>query len=883
MLKRYFYVKLYPVLYLSFKPLIAFFSIALLLLIFGVYFGFFRAPFLSSRAEEAVPANSSFIIKVKNPGEFNSNLQAVPYLENLNSIDAFKVWQNEFNTIDSLIQKANFSKKKAYALLSCLSLNGNDYVWTHIIPQSKFKITEFAKANNLTLINSSNFLKSEIFEYKHSASGNWALAYSRGLLIVSKQLSFVEAALASLNNTGNNLPFDSRYNKIKNSNAKIALYANLELLPMFLSIFGSETSQSAEPVFKNFSWSGGELKLEKGNIVLGGKLTTKTGNFWKWLSGQNQQNEAGFAGLIPENFAFIRYLNLTNYKNSKLEFNPDFKKYVQPWLSNESIFMITEPSDNSFTSDKFYILKSKDSLLSKKMINQFANDFGILEKLKFNKFEVIKISANALLKPIFGTDTGASSNYYCLFVKDYVIFAGSAAVLETWIENYSSGNTILRKSAYNSICNQLKQPSAATFLINNKSMLPFFKSFSNDKSYLIWAAKFQYFQQFGPTLIQLKSLGSASFSLTLSSAFNSKSIVKTETNLIWRCNIEADAAVSPGTVYNTEKKQTEIMIQDVDNRLYLISQSGEIIWKKPLDSKVMSDFHQIDFYTNGELYYIFNTMQSIYILDKNGEELNKITLAAKASNGLNVIQNDKEIRIYVGCSNGKVYGYDKNGRPLPGWNPNPNCGSIAFPLQFYSSENTRLLIAMTKKGKLTFANREGKILKTYYLEGTYPDGFFIDSTQNCIVACSDKGKIDIIGFYGKRTVVNPEKDMNQNIRFFFADVNADESSDIIRLSKNMLTVHSSLDLKNPKEILRHKYNKNQERIFSVKRSSDKKNLIGSYNQEDQELNLLDNDKQIFKGFPIKSDPFFLFTDLYKENGITLLSSKGKTISAMKIK
>jgi hypothetical protein len=881
MLKRYFYVKLYPILYLSFKPLIAFFSIALLLLVFGVYFGFFRAPFLSSSAEEAVPANSSFIIKVKNPSEFNSNLLAVPYLDNLNSIDAFKVWQNEFNTLESFIQKANFSKKNAYALLSCLSLNGNDFVWTHIIPISGFNIKDFAKANNLTLTNRSNFLKSELYEYRHPSQGNWVFAYSRGLLIAGRQLSFIEASLASLNNTGNNLPFDRRFGRIENSNAKIALYANLELLPMFLSIFGSETSLSAEPVFKDLSWSGGELKLEKGNLVLGGKLTTKTGNFWNWLSGQYQKNEAGFAGLIPENFAYVRYLNLSNYKNSKLELNPDFKKYVQPWLSNESIFMITEPSDNSFASDKFYILKSKDSLLSKKMINQFANDFGILEKLKIRNYTVLKLAANALINPIFDVNNDAA--YYCISIKDYVIFAGSATVLETWIENYSSGNTILKKSEYNSICNQLKQPSAAIFVINNKSMLPFLKSFSNDKSDLIWAAKFQYFQQFGPTVIQLKSLGASSFSLTLSSAFNSKSIVKTETNLIWRCNLEADAAVSPGTVYNTEKKQTEIMIQDVDNRLYLISQSGEIIWKKPLDSKVMSDFRQVDFYSNGEFYYIFNTLQSIYILDKNGEELNKITLAAKASNGLNVIQNEKEIRFYVGCSNGKVYGYDKNGRPLSGWNPNSNCGSIAFPLQYYSSENTRLLIAMTKKGKLTFANREGKIVKTYYLEGNYPDGFFIDSLQNCIVACSDKGKIDIIGFDGKRTVVNPAKDMNQNVSFFFADVNADESSDFIRLSKNMLTIHSSSELKNPKEILRHKYNKNQGRIFPVKRSSDNKNLIGSYNSEDLELNLLDNDKRIFKGFPIKSNPFFLFTDLYNENGITLLSNNGKTISAMKIK
>jgi hypothetical protein len=72
-------------------------------------------------------------------------------------------------------------------------------------------------------------------------------------------------------------------------------------------------------------------------------------------------------------------------------------------------------------------------------------------------------------------------------------------------------------------------------------------------------------------------------------------------------------------------------------------------------------------------------------------------------------------------------------------------------------------------------------------------------------------------------------------------------------------------------------------IFPVYLSSANKNLIGSYNSKEKELNLLDTEKRIYSGFPIKSDPHFLFTDLYNENGITLLSNNGKTISAMKIK
>jgi hypothetical protein len=414
-------------------------------------------------------------------------------------------------------------------------------------------------------------------------------------------------------------------------------------------------------------------------------------------------------------------------------------------------------------------------------------------------------------------------------------------------------------------------------------MLPFLKSFSNDKSDLIWSQKFNFIQQFGPLVLQLKSLGSGSFSLTASSTFQSQSIVKTETNLLWRCNLEAEAAVAPGIVYNPEKKQSEIMIQDNENRLYLITQSGEIIWKKPLDSKVMSNFQQIDFYSNGELYYIFNTTQNIYILDKKGEILNKIALASRASNGLTVVQSDKEIRIYISCNNGKVYGFDKNGRPLSGWNPNKNCGTLNFPIQYYSNNGTKLLVALTRKGKLTLTNREGKTLKTYFLDGVYPDGFFIDSIENRIVACSNTGKIDFIGFDGKRTSLATSKDMNQNVSFFFADINGDNTADLVSLSNKNLRVRSGSDAKNIKEILKHIYSKNQTFTFPVSSKSLSKSLIGTYNSKDKELNLIDSENKNYDGFPIKSEINFLFSDLYKDNGITLLMNNANTISAMKIK
>ena len=96
-------------------------------------------------------------------------------------------------------------------------------------------------------------------------------------------------------------------------------------------------------------------------------------------------------------------------------------------------------------------------------------------------------------------------------------------------------------------------------------------------------------------------------------------------------------------------------------------------------------------------------------------------------------------------------------------------------------------------------------------------------------------------------------------------------------------VHTLDENKKLKEIFNYDFAKKQDLIFSVKYNSSGKNLIASYNMIDKELNLLDFDKKIIKGFPIITEPNYLFSDLFNDNGSTLIYTKGKTLSAIKIK
>lgn len=855
----------------------------------GVWLGFFRAPLSNSNPQEAVPSNAAFVLTVKHHNTFINELKALDYYKNISAIGPLSEWIDDMKKIDNLFsdKDLNFQKNIRSNQFSSLSLNGNEFAWTHIIALSNFNLKQFLKSEGISIKQKSSFLKNEIFEIETSSKVYWTLAYSRGLLIISKQLSFVESALLSLHNVGNNLPFDKRYRSVKNSSADIAFYANLELSSIFLSLIGSEASLAADPILRDFSWSGGELKFEKENFVLGGKMSFKDRNsFWNWLSQQNQETENSIAGLIPLNFAFLRFLNIKNFgqqyrKIEKNKKNEDFEKYVLPWLDDESLFLITEPTGIDFNNDKFFILETKDSLLSDRLLKEYGNNLGILEAIKIRDFELIKISAAELLKPIFGADLGEQKLFYMLRYGNYMIFSASSSIMDVLLENLKHKKTLEHSDRLKHFAGQIKQPSTAYYFINSSVSLPFLKAFADIKHEKILLDKFENLKNIGPIGIQLKSLGTGLFSLTATFSYQKSEEIRNDLNLAWRCNLDAEAAIKPAFVLSSDGKESEIMIQDKEKRLYLLDRRGQIKWKKPIEGIIRSDFHQIDYYNNGELYYVFNTDRQIYILDKNGDILKQIQLAAKASNGISIIGDPKNIGFYIGCSNGKVYGYDKNGKPMPGWNPNKSTGTVDFPIQYYESADKKIIISLNRKGRLHLAKKNGEAIKTYFLKGYFRYGPFLDTVAGRIVICNTDGKIEVINFEGKKFGIAAVKNIDKDVSFFLADINADGKSDYLRQSKNMLSAYSYDEKNKLIETLVYTYSQSQVEIFPIKMQQ--KIYIGSYNATAGEISILNPEGKMINGFPIKSDAGIAVSDFFKDGSNTLLYTKAKVLSAIKIK
>lgn len=179
---------------------------------------------------------------------------------------------------------------------------------------------------------------------------------------------------------------------------------------------------------------------------------------------------------------------------------------------------------------------------------------------------------------------------------------------------------------------------------------------------------------------------------------------------IWESKLDSRVAMKPVIVTNHLTKAREIMLQDESNALYLLSESGKILWKKPIDGKIMSGIDQVDAMKNGKLQYLFSTETQLHLLDRTGNYLAgyPVKLRSPASNGMALADPDKnrDYRILIAGTDNLVYSFDKTGRPTKGWAPVKTGSPVTRPVQYFKIQNKDYFV-FTNDLKVYLVDRKG--------------------------------------------------------------------------------------------------------------------------------------------------------------------------------
>ena len=295
-------------------------------------------------------------------------------------------------------------------------------------------------------------------------------------------------------------------------------------------------------------------------------------------------------------------------------------------------------------------------------------------------------------------------HFYCV-IEDFYLFAPSINSLENTIANYQNKATLAASEAYKNTASQLSR-SSSILHIYNTSKIPYPSLVSDKEAKKLTAISMEAYPFVAVQLIQDSGF------MHLQSVINKNESPLQEGAVTQIASTKLDETIilAPKLVKNHRTKGMDIVLQDQAYNLYLLSNSGKILWKKSLDGPIVGDIQQVDLYRNGRLQLAFVTQNTFYILDRNGNEVAPFPLNFKdaITQPLAIFDYEKNrnYRFVITQTDG-VMMYDKTAKQVKGFSFSKASHEIILPPQHIRIDGKDYITIAQKNGKLNILSRTG--------------------------------------------------------------------------------------------------------------------------------------------------------------------------------
>lgn len=881
--------------------------------IIAVFWNLYRhQSFSAEKTLDAVPLNSPLILRINSAEDFVETLQnKINYKSDLQAFESISKFFDLINYIDttSLFSGSAFKDLlKAPIYVSVNKIGKNSFEWA-----MHFAIQNQAHLNDLKSWITNRHSEKRIYTgfsiFKISIPANninpLFVTWQNGVLTVSPSSLIVEASIRQ-QQTGHSLrtnPQFSNLNKTTNPGSIASLFFNFSLLPGFSEPFLAPKAKNNALFFGRISsWGALDLQLNKERLTLNGFLSNKdTSKFSSLFEGVKPRKSSLHQVLPSDIKLFFSY----NY-DDPLRFIENLKRYIQNSDEAKKFETVNQSYKNATGShfvDAFFNLVEGEAALAFSNYNASNPKEGRFLVFR-TKGQASTLSELKQMQKYFGVSTDPITWYKVDESTTFPIYQGFSEELPKVALGYLFPDTPLQYFSFyrNYLIFGDSQKSLESFLYQNilKRTLqshPYFSSFMENFAYeenLFLFAEIPHLisflqpslnpDYFHPTQEQMKILFNfygAGIQLSNSSGLHYVTACADytphrdkEPRTIWQSRLDSAVAIKPALVVNHYTREKEIMVQDKLNNLYLINNMGRILWEKPLDGPIISEIHQIDYYQNNKLQYLFNTEKKLYLLDRNGNHVARypFTLPAKATNGVAVFDYDKNrnYRLFLALEDRQIYLFDKTGARVTGWNIPQTEGIVTQPVQFFRTSGKDYIVfsdqyrnyIMDRRGNTRV--RPNKIfirnnLSPFYLE--YPN-----SEKSALVTTTTDGSLAQILLPSGETIIRPQTKVENQPHYFailydnkpkYVIVTAEQ----LKIYNNNLHPEVNKKLESPVKVIADIYH------FS---STDYK--IGLVSEKESKIFLYNSDGTLYKGFPLKGTSRFsigfLKSSAYRFNLIT---------------
>ena len=635
---------------------------------------------------DCIPQNTVAAFQLKDQNMLKNTITNFPFLEDLGKIndslymDIRALLPNQFPS--NAIFFLTLEGKESLASSLIFSSNSLDTLPKNIIGKYKYNEVE---------IDIEQVENQKVFNAK-----------IQNINIYSSSKLVLENSIRNIKNKKRGIQDNSFYKLagLSDDNAPLSIYLHHDFVG-FLKDFFPETDLF--PYMGN-SWFYFDFNTKKNPFTLDGVsfINDSIPDELSFLKGLKSKKLAS-SKYIPQNFDSYLALSISDYKT--LEDN--FKKYSRykntplnqikfdllstvdeiallRYNSNQAVYLHLNNEENipkglfSNTGSKYNFrgICIKDQSLPEDFLS-FLNSFGE----PFNPSQVAK-------------------------VDDFLIYTSKKAFLKQLIGAKLDGNTLHKDFNFKSLLEDLADNSSYLWVGNTPNLKNKWKKNSSKK--MAWDnIKLNKYP-----LIVTQGISENNF---VQSRFTfQKDNPKQEKNSVinqYSFSLDAPLSRKPQWIKNHRNKTMDIVVQDLNNVMYLFSNTGTLFWKKQLKGQIVGEIRQVDLYKNRRLQMAFRTADRFMILDRNGKIVPPFDkkIPSEKPHHLAVFDYDLNRNYRFLLSHGKkIEMYDNRGKIVSGFKLKNLKKPLENPPRHIRFGNKDYIVLKDIEGQIQILNRQGK-------------------------------------------------------------------------------------------------------------------------------------------------------------------------------
>ncbi len=873
----------------------------LIIILAGVYYFLQNnRHFRNNDAVKGIPVNAGIIINVSNIAEVSDLiLKKIDYKDDLTAFSLTSKTIELAKKIDSLelFHSPVFNKIKKKQLYISFHLQGKSDIRTLLVTTADNKAEEHALIDwieNLKgkgyNVNVKQYDASDIYYIqKAGRKKTFYLTAFQGLIIGSYSEILVENSIRQIN-SGISLLSNSAFAKIfktSNKNSPANLYINFSTVPGILkTIFKKEKKQPAVFNKKNALWAELDVDIKSKEIELNGFIAGERKSLINELFAGMRPQTPEISNILPSNTRlfmsyslesseefhkrFSRYLKEneleSKYRNKlneiKQKYHVDIDKEMFSFTENEMGLVFTDINSKNPYSNSFLVVETRGrSFTLDKM-------FKILKAFKVSTLPLLtyRIDSDTSFPIYRGIPQGALEHIFHWFFPhvpqkyfalhdNYIIFSDNIKSLQEFLYANVLKKTLSNKKSFTAFRENF--PVRENLFIYSE--IPFFakhlKNILKGEYVDFSRVQFEKLSRFYAGGIQITSTGDLLYTNIYANYRPSR---ENEPQTVWQSLLDSTVINKPVLVKNHYTNEKELMVQDAKFNLYLLNNSGRLLWKKPLDGKILGTVQQIDFYRNNKLQYIFNTKNKIYLLDRNGNSVDRypINLPSKATNGLAIMdyEKNKDYRIFLATADKKVRLFDKKGNRITGWEFNKTEGIVTQPVQHFRS-NSKDYIVFSDDHKIYILNRRGntRVRTDKHITTSANSIFYIEgkNTSGCrLITTSPKAEIITIDIPTGKTKLL--KVLPETAEFGFTHFSSNGSYRYVFILPNSFKIFD----RSGKELVNKSFSNTMSLTIDKYQFASNNFKFGLLGNRNHHIYLLNSDGTTYKGFPLRGNSRF---------------------------